>query len=912
MDFKAREPMCVNAMPPQAADGDDDDDDEKTPLLLNGRSCSFSTDMMPDESQSHHPRAITTTTTTTSSINTINTITKELNYDNRCSTAERSRPTARRLLPKCTRPWITGVSALYLTGLILISTYYASKLFDAGSWPARHPAQPAASPASPAASPASPVRNREAAVSKAAAFVARLNLTEKTRMVTGRLGLEAGGCIGNIAPVDRVGFPGLCLLDGPTALDRADLVSVFPAGLTTAASWDKELIYQRGRALGDEFRDKGVHVGLGPVAGPLGRQPLGGRNWEGFSVDPYLTGVAMRLTIEGMQDAGVQACAKHLIGNEQETQRTNSWLANGTEIAAISSNMDDRTLHELYLWPFADSVRAGVASVMCSYNRLNQTYACENSALLNHVLKTELAFDSYVVSDWFATHSGADAINNGLDMNMPGPIGHAQALTGETYWGPNITRMVRNGSVPEARLDDMVRLIMTQYYLFDQDAADYPPVDPSIAYTIAAQSNLLDLVPLDPPPSRDVRRDHANLIRKLGAEATVLLKNVNGTALPLRNPANIGVFGNDAADPADGLVFGAGFEIGTLSVGGGSGTGRHTYLVSPLEAIRARARRTGARVQHILSNKVLAAGDFSGLYPVPEVCLVFLNTFASEAYDRTSHEADWNSTLVVDNVARRCPNTVVVTHSAGINTLPWAGNPNVTAILAAHLPGQETGNSIVDVLWGDVNPSGRLPYSIPVHPRDTDVPIVNLTEAEVTSPTAWQANFTEGLLIDYRRLDADGIDPLYEFGFGLSYTTFGLESSLEVEQLVNDVAAAPDPATPNAPGGNPELWEPVVRVTARVRNTGPVAGATVPQLYVSLPADAVPEGTPVQVLRGFDKVLLEPGASAAVAFDLLRRDVSYWDVPSQTWVIPDGPIGFRVGFSSRDIRATASRVVRSS
>ncbi|WQF85900.1 Putative glycoside hydrolase, family 3, glycoside hydrolase family 3 domain, immunoglobulin [Colletotrichum destructivum] len=902
MDSKAREPECVNAMHPRAAD------DEKMPLLLNGQSCSFSTDMMPDGSQSHHPRATTTTTCTTSTIST----TKELDYDNR-STAERSRLAARRrLLPKCTRPWITGVFALYLTGLILISAYYASKLFDAGSWPApaRRPAQPAASPVSPV-SPASPVRNREAAVSKAAAFVARLNLTEKTRMVTGRLGLEAGGCIGNIAPVERVGFPGLCLLDGPTALDRADLVSVFPAGLTTAASWDKELIYQRGRALGDEFRDKGVHVGLGPVAGPLGRQPLGGRNWEGFSVDPYLTGVAMQLTIEGMQAAGVQACAKHLIGNEQETQRTNSWLANGTEIAAISSNMDDRTLHELYLWPFADSVRAGVASVMCSYNRLNQTYACENSALLNDVLKTELAFEGYVMSDWFATHSGADAINNGLDMNMPGPIGHAQALTGETYWGPNITRMIGDGSVSEARLDEMVRLIMTQYYLFDQDAADYPAVDPSIIYTIAAQSNLLDLVPLEPPPSRDVRRDHAKLIRKLGAEATVLLKNVNGT-LPLGNPTNIGVFGNDAADPADGLVFGAGFEIGTLSVGGGSGTGRHTYLVSPLEAIRARARGTGARVQHILNNRVLAAGDFSGLYPVPEVCLVFLNTFASEAYDRTSHEADWNSTLVVENVARRCPNTVVVTHSAGINTLPWAGNPNVTAILAAHLPGQETGNSIVDVLWGDVNPSGRLPYSIPVDPKDTDIPIVNLTEAEVTSPTAWQANFTEGLLIDYRQLDANDIDPLYEFGFGLSYTTFDLESSLKVEQLVDSVAAAPDPSTPNAPGGNPELWEPVVRVTARVKNTGPVAGATVSQLYVSLPMDAVPEGTPVQVLRGFEKVFLEPGESAVVDFELLRRDVSYWDVPSQTWVIPDGPIGFRVGFSSRDIRATASRVVRSS
>ncbi|OLN97641.1 putative beta-glucosidase G 2 [Colletotrichum chlorophyti] len=888
MDSKVREPTCINALRPRAAD------DEKISLHLNGQACSFSTDMMPDGSQFHHA---TIKPDSYSSAKHATGVVLPLRH-----TSSTPRPQRHTNF----KSWIAG--ALYLTALILISAYYASRLSGVGSWRALLRPQSHASPASPASPPA---RNWDAAVSKANAFVAQLNLTEKTWMVTGKLGLDAGGCIGNIVPIERVGFPGLCLLDGPTALDRADLVSVFPAGLTTAASWDKELIYQRGKALGDEFRDKGVHVGLGPVAGPLGRQVLGGRNWEGFSVDPYLTGVAMRLTIEGMQFSGVQACAKHFIGNEQETQRTNSWLSNGTEIAAISSNIDDRTLHELYLWPFADSIRAGVASVMCSYNRLNQTYACENSGLLNGILKTELAFKGWTVSDWFATHSGADSINNGLDMNMPGPIGHAQVSTGETYWGPNITTMIKDGSVSEDRLNQMIRLIMTQYYYFEQDSVDYPTVDPSLIFTIAAQSNLLELLPFEPPPSRDVQRDHGKLIRKLGAEATVLLRNVNGT-LPLKAPANIGVFGNDAADPADGLVFGAGFEIGTLSVGGGSGTGRHTYLVSPLEAIKAHARKTGSRVQYILNNKVLAAGDFSSLYPIPEVCLVFLNTFASETYDRTSYEADWNSTLVVENVAHRCPNTVVVTHSAGINTLPWAGNPNVTAILAAHLPGQETGNSIVDVLWGKVNPSGRLPYSIPVDAKDTDIPIVNLTKSDVTSPTAWQADFTEGLLIDYRHLDAHSIDPLYEFGFGLSYTTFEMQSSLKIKQLVKHVSAIPDPSTPNAPGGNPELWEPVVRVTARVTNTGTVTGATVPQLYVSLPRDSVPEGTPVQVLRGFDKVSLEPKESKMVHFDLLRRDLSYWDVASQTWVIPEGPVEFRVGLSSRDIKARAEHVVRSS
>ncbi|KAJ3962880.1 hypothetical protein N0V92_000316 [Colletotrichum tropicale] len=835
MDSNVREPTHINALRPRAAE------DEKISFLLNGHSCSFSTDMMPDESQ------ITTSDLTSS--------TKEASHSSQEHILQQQpphhyHPAKQRFVnlppPQCTsrcrQSWTRAV--LYLTGLILISVWYASRQYGAGSgrWPARQPPQ---SPASP-----SPVRNWDSAASKAAAFTARLNLTEKTRIVTGRIGLEVGGCIGNIPPIERVGFRGLCLLDGPTALNRADLVSVFPAGLTTAASWDKDLIYKRGKALGEEFRDKGVHVGLGPVAGPLGRNQLGGRNWEGFSVDPYLTGVAMSLTIKGMQDAGVQA-----------------------------------------------------------YNRLNQTYACENSNLLNGILKDELAFKGYVQSDWYATHSGPESINGGLDMNMPGPISQAETFTGETYWGPNITKMISDGSVTEDRIDEMIQRIMTQYYLFGQDSADYPTVDPSIIFTIAAQSNLLHLIPFGPPPSRDVRRDHSKIIRKLGAEATVLLKNVNGT-LPLKQLSNIGVFGNDAADPADGLVFGAGFEIGTLSIGGGSGTGRHTYLVSPLEAIKAHACESGARVQYILNNKILAAGDFSSLYPIPDVCLVFLNTFASEGYDRTDIEADWNSRLVVENVARRCPNTVVVTHSAGINNLPWANNPNVTAILAAHLPGQESGNSIVDVLWGKVNPSGKLPYSIAANPNDTNIPVVNLTEAEISTPEAWQADFTEGLYIDYRHLDATSIDPLYEFGFGLSYTTFELHPSLKIKQLVQSVSAAPDPFTPNTPGGNPELWEPIIRLTARVTNTGHVAGSTVPQLYVSLPHDTVPEGTPVQVLRGFEKIFLRPKESTTVGFDLLRRDLSYWDVMSQSWVVPQGPIAFRVGFSSRDIKTTAKHVIR--
>jgi beta-glucosidase len=444
----------------------------------------------------------------------------------------------------------------------------------------------------------------------------------------------------------------------------------------------------------------------------------------------------MDSSIRGMQNAGVQSCSKHFVGNKQETQRTNTVSSNGASIDAISSNIDDRTMHELYLWPFYDAVKAGTASVMYSYNRLNETYACENFSLLNGILKEELGFEGYVMSDWFATHSGVASINGGLDMTMPGSTDQASYSIGgvaNSFFGGNLTTAVNNGSVSMTRLDDMIRRVMLPYYFLGQDKT-YPTVDPStiailVATYLSSNSNIL---------ARDVRGNHAGLIRELGSAGTVLLKNINFT-LPLRSPKNIRVFGNNAFDFTEGLTQVTDydewrFNFGTLDIGGGSGTVRYTNLVSPLEAIKVRARRTGARVQYVTDNAIIAANDFSTIYPTPNVCLVFLKTYAEEGADRTAYDAHWNSTFVVENVARRCPNTVVVTYSAGINTMPWAQNKNVTAILAAHLSGEETGNSIADILWGDVNPSGKLLYTIPVYAADYDIPIVNLTN--VTNPGA--------------------------------------------------------------------------------------------------------------------------------------------------------------------------------
>lgn len=315
-------------------------------------------------------------------------------------------------------------------------------------------------------------------------------------------------------------------------------------------------------------------------------------------------------------------------------------------------------------------------------------------------------------------------------------------------------------------------------------------------------------------------------------------------------------------------------------------------------------------VQYILNNTLIARysgyGSRDGLgsiLPVPEVCLVFLKTWASEGVDRTGLEADWSSAQVVNSVASYCNKTVVITHSAGLNIMPWAKNPNVTAILAAHLPGQESGNSIVDVLYGVVNPSGRLPYTIPLNESQYSFArITNSTRLLNTEdPNAWQSNFTEGSLIDYRYFDYFNESVAFEFGFGLSYTTFDM-SNLGVESMIEGtIPAAPDPV-PIAPGGNPELWQILFMVNITVTNTGSVAGAAVPQLYVSLNQIKGSSPTVVRALRGFSKVSLQPGEQQVVRFGLMRRDVSYWNTTSQQWIIAPGQIGVSVGFSSRDLR----------
>jgi beta-glucosidase len=298
-------------------------------------------------------------------------------------------------------------------------------------------------------------------------------------------------------------------------------VSGYPSGISIGAAWNKELALQKADHMGAEFKAKGANVVLGPVAGPLGRVARGGRNWEGFSNDPYLAGSLTRQAISGIQKHAI-ACAKHFVANEQETHRNPPLLfTSGSLEQAVSSNIDDKTMHELYAWPFQDAVHAGAGAVMCSYNQLNGSYGCQNSKALNGLLKEEFGFQGFVVSDWFAQHSGVSSANAGMDMAMPG----------SAFWqNGNLSLMVSNGSISQSRLDDMAtRIVATWYrYAHFQPGTGMP----------ASLNSPHELVDARDPASESV-------ILQSAIEGHVLVKN-EAHALPLRKPKVLSIFGYDA------------------------------------------------------------------------------------------------------------------------------------------------------------------------------------------------------------------------------------------------------------------------------------------------------------------------------------------------------------------------------
>lgn len=827
---------------------------------------------------------------------------------------------------------------------------------------------------------------------KAAELVKKMTLAEKVNITTGT-GWQMGLAVGNTGPALNVGFPGLALQDGPLGLRFADNATAFPAGITVGATWNKDLMYRRGKAHGKEARLKGVNVLLGPCVGPLGRMPAGGRNWEGFGTDPVLQGIAAAQTIKGIQEEGVIATIKHFIGNEQEHFRQ-SWewgLPN-----AMSSNIDDRTLHEMYGWPFQDSVKAGVASVMCSYQMLNNSYSCGNSKLLNGILKDELGFQGFVQSDWLAQRSGVGSALAGLDMTMPG-----DGLTwaaGKSLWGPELSKSVLNGSLPVSRLNDMVTRVVAAWYQLGQD--DKTKFDGQGPNFSSWTNDKMGKINHGSPNDHDEKvvnkfvdvtgtgdDAHKIIALQVATEGTVLVKN-EGNVLPLSKDGwpesekhdtgmRVGIFGEDSGEgEGPNHCMDRACNQGTLGSGWGSGAVEFPYLISPMAALKKAFNMEKVYTTAYPTNspplkkmpELLADQDF---------CIVFANSDGGEGFvawegvrgDRNDLFLQKGGDKLIEEVATGCGggkgSTIVVIHSVGpVIVEKWVNLPGVKAVIMANLPGQESGNAIADIILGNVNPSGKLPYTIGKSLEDYGPGAKILYYANGVVP---QQTFHEGLYIDYRHFDKSGINPTYEFGFGLSYTKFEYSNLVVTPVLAKTPLPSPRPKGIAAPefdnkipdvsealfpsnfrkltkfvypyigkasdikkgrypypegyevkqhpseaggdeGGNPDLWNVYANVSVDVTNIGSVHGKEVVQLYLGF-ADVAGEAKnvdfPVNVLRGFEKVYIMANDTRTVHFNLTRRDLSYWDIVRQNWVMPsEGTITVKVGASSRDLRLT--------
>ena len=612
----------------------------------------------------------------------------------------------------------------------------------------------------------------------------------------------------------------------------------------------------------------------------------------------------------------------HLISQEQETNRNP--IAD-SETLSSSSNVDDQVMHELYLWPFQDAVHAGVGSVMCSYNRINGTYGCENSKAMNGLLKGELNFQGFVVSDWVAQHSGLASADAGLDMAMP---------DSPQYWDKDRLANAVDKGFNRTRLEDMAIRSIAAWYQFGQDGEDFPELGVGMPADITRPHEYVDA---KDPTSR------SSLLQQ-AVEGHVLVKNIRN-ALPLRSPKSLSVFGYDAtsawaANPApEGNVAGApdfwtqswqgvnltdeqahqvgsnapvvdppGTYHGVLLVGGGSGSNVPAYISTPYDAISQRAYDDGTEIWSDFAShdpSVVASSD---------ACLVFINAFSTEIFDRPGL-TDEASDELVKSVASKCNNTIVIVHNVGVRLVDaFADNENVTAIVFAHLPGQDAGRAVARILYGDVSPSGRLPYTVARDSSDYGNLLGPCQGGKSRSP---QCDFTEGVNIDYRHFLARNITPRYEFGFGLTYSSFEY-SKLQVD--INATATDGEP-TGGAPvyangttqntendsvivGGLASLFESVGTVTTRIANTGSVTAAEVAQLYLLIPDENVAASNSsvvnTRALRGFQKLELAPGDSRQVTFGLRRKDVSRWDTVKQAWVVPSGAFEVFVGKSVLD------------
>jgi beta-glucosidase len=665
--------------------------------------------------------------------------------------------------------------------------------------------------------------------------IGQMTLDEKIQLVHGMEGPLAQarslGGAGFVPGVPRLGIPDLQMTDGRSGVanigSKGRYATALPSSLANAASWDLESSYEYGALIGRETRDLGFNVSLGGTANII-REPRNGRNFECLGEDPVLIGKMLGRELKGTQSQQVIGNINRYAVNDQETGRFIG-----------SAIIDKRAMQETDLLAFQIAIKeSDVGTVMCAYNRVNSVFACENPYLLGDVLKKAWDYQGWVMTDWGAAHSAVPSALAGLDQEMP---------TGK-YFGAPLKAAVEKGEVPVARVNEMVhRILRTEFAL---GVIDNPP----------------DLRPVNPFTGADVAE-------RVEERAIVLLKNSNAQ-LPLA-----------ASSLKSVAVIGAHADSSVLSGGGsdqvdaaGAKVGGWMHVVwqpsSPLHAIQAKT--PNANVAYDLGTDAAAAARLAA---ASDVAIVFVQQHTSEGMDMAHISLPDDQDQLASQVAAANAHTIVVLETSGPVAMPWSDN--VSAILEAWYPGIRGGEAIASVLFGDVNPSGRLPVTFPKN--ETDLPHLTipgmLTHAGESVPpkesrAPFDINYSEGLKVGYKWFEAEGKEPLFPFGFGLSYTTFAY-SKLEVT------------------AGR--------EVRFRVTNTGNRAGEEVAQVYVSLPADA---GEPFKRLAAWEKIRLAPDESKTVTLTLESQYLSIFDTTKGGWELVPGEYKVYVGGSSVDLPLT--------
>lgn len=649
-------------------------------------------------------------------------------------------------------------------------------------------------------------------------IISQMTLEEK-------VGLCSGFDFWRLKSIERLGIPTVMLSDGPHGLrkqsDDAEYTDInnsieaicFPSGVTTACSFDRDLLYRLGDILGEECQSENVAVLLGPAIN-IKRSPLGGRNFEYFSEDPYLTGELALMYIKGVQSHQVGTSLKHFACNNQESRRMTA-----------SSEVDERTLREIYLAGFEKAVKeAKPWTVMAAYNRVNGVFASESPYLLTDILRKEWGFTGYVVSDWGAVNDRIAGLKAGLDLEMPGSRGTNDK---------KIKRAIENHTLDEEILDQSVERILTKIF-------EYVDNKKEVVFN---------------------KESHHQVARQLANESAVLLKNDG--ALPLSSTdCKIAFIGDFAKHPR--------------IQGGGSSHIKAFKVSSALDAVSVVCPVQFAQgfVTHIDETEPDLLNEAIELAKSSDVAVIFAglpDAFESEAYDRQHMKLPNCQNELIEKACAVQPNTIVVLHNGSPVEMPWVNKVN--AILEMYLGGEAVGEATIDLLFGNVNPSGKLAETFPIRLEDNP----SYLSYQVVDDKIY---YDEKLFVGYRYYDTKEIPVLFPFGHGCSYTTFEYS-----HLVVNETSIRDDES---------------LTLSFEVTNTGDVFGKEVVQLYVQDLTHSVIR--PIKELKNFEKISLEPNETKIVTFTLSKRDFAYYETRISDWYVSTGNYRLLVGASSRDIR----------